>query len=40
MEKKCDQQFQIVFEAIKQLIDEEGKPKKIHPVKFKFAAGA
>ncbi len=40
MEKKYDQQFQIVFEAIIQLIDEEGKPKKIHPVKFKFAAGA
>jgi len=39
MGKKYDQQFQIVFEAIKQLIDEEGKPKKIHPVKFKFAAG-
>ena len=28
MEKKYDQQFQVVFEAIKQLIDEEGKPKK------------
>jgi len=40
MEKKYDQQFQVVFEAIKQLIDEESKPKKIHPVKCKFAAGA
>ncbi len=28
MEKKYDQQFQVVFEAIKQLIDEEGIPKK------------
>ncbi len=28
MEKKYDQQFQVVFEAIKQLIDEESKPKK------------
>ena len=40
MEKKYDQQFQVVFEAIKQLIDEESKPKKIYPVKFKFAASA
>ncbi|MFH1076837.1 MAG: ORF6N domain-containing protein [Pseudomonadota bacterium] len=28
MEKKYDQQFQIVFEAIKQLLSEENKPKK------------
>ncbi len=28
MEKKYNQQFQVVFEAIKQLIDEESKPKK------------
>jgi hypothetical protein len=28
MEKKYDQQFQVVFEAIKQLLTEEGKPKK------------
>ena len=28
MEKKYDQQFQIVFEAIKQLLSEEDKPKK------------
>ncbi len=28
MEKKYDQQFQIVFEAIKQLIDEDKKPKR------------
>ena len=28
MEKKYDQQFQVVFEAIKQLINEESKPKK------------
>ena len=28
MEKKYDEQFQIVFEAIKQLLSEEDKPKK------------
>ena len=28
MEKKYDQQFQIVFEAIKQLIEEDEKPRK------------
>ena len=28
-----DKQFQIVFEAIKQLLSEEDKPKKIYPVK-------
>ena len=28
MEKKYDQQFQVVFEAIKQLLTEEDKPKK------------
>ena len=28
MEKKYDRQFQVVFEAIKQLIDTEAKPKK------------
>ena len=38
MEKKYDQQFQIVFEAIKQLIDENEKPKrKIGYVKEKKA---
>ena len=37
MEKKYDQQFQIVFEAIKQLLSEEDKPKKIYPVKSIFA---
>lgn len=28
MEKKYDQQFQIVFEAIKQLLETESKPTK------------
>jgi len=28
MEKKYDEQFQIVFEAIKQLIETDEKPKK------------
>jgi len=28
MEEKYDQQFQVIFEAIKQLLSEEGKPKK------------
>ena len=34
MERKYDEQFRIIFEAIKQLIDTESKPKKkIYPVK-------
>ena len=33
MEKNYDEQFRIVFEAIKQLLAEEDKPKKIYPVK-------
>jgi len=28
MEKKYDQQFQIVFKAIKQLLETESKPRK------------
>ena len=28
MEKKYDQQFQVVFEAIKQLLETDEKPKK------------
>lgn len=28
MEKKYDEQFQVVFDAIKQLIVEENKPRK------------
>jgi len=28
MEKKYDENFQIIFEAIKQLFDEEEKPKR------------
>jgi hypothetical protein len=38
MEKKYDENFQIVFEAIKQLLDEEEKPKvKIGYIKEKKA---
>jgi hypothetical protein len=33
MEKKYDEHFRIVFEAIKQLIETDEKPKKIYPVK-------
>lgn len=40
MEKRYDEQFQIVFEAIKQLLSEEDKPKKIYPVKPVFAISA
>jgi ribosomal protein S17E len=40
MEKKYDEQFQIVFEAIKQLLTEEDKPKKIYPVKPIFGMHA
>ncbi len=36
MEEKYDQQFQIVFEAIKQLLETDAKPKKIYPVKSTF----
>jgi hypothetical protein len=36
MVKKYDEQFQIVFEAIKQLLSEEDKPKKIYPVKSRW----
>jgi hypothetical protein len=28
MEREYDKQFQIVFEAIKQLLEEDGKPKR------------
>ena len=37
MEKKYDQQFKIVFDAIKQLMEAEETSKKIYPVKFIFA---
>ena len=37
MKKKYDQQFQIVFDAIKQLLETEETPKKIYPVKFIFS---
>jgi len=36
MEKRCDENFQILFEAIKQLIDDEESPKpKIGYIKEK-----
>ena len=39
MERKYDSQFKVVFEALKQLIETESKPKKkIYPVKFRAAA--
>jgi len=38
MEKKYDENFRIVFEAIKQLIETDTRPKKIYPVKFMVAA--
>ncbi|MHC4281317.1 MAG: ORF6N domain-containing protein [Planctomycetota bacterium] len=38
LEKKYDEQFKVVFDAIKQLIDTEAKPKKkIYPVKLRYA---
>jgi len=37
MEKKYDNNFRIVFEAIKQLIETDSMPKKIYPVKFMAA---
>ena len=39
MEKKYDRQFQVVFEAIKQLMEESEKPKRrIYPVELKLAS--
>jgi hypothetical protein len=38
IEKKYDRQFKIVFDVIKQLIDEGSEPKKIYPVKSIFSA--
>jgi hypothetical protein len=40
IEKKYDGQFKVVFDVIKQLLDEEDKPKKIYPVKSIFSACA
>jgi len=37
METKYDEQFQIVFEAIKQLLSEDDEPNKIYPVQFASA---
>ncbi|MFC1828992.1 ORF6N domain-containing protein [Thermodesulfobacteriota bacterium] len=36
MEKKYDQQFQVVFEAIKQLLSEDDKPEKIEALTWMF----
>ncbi len=39
IERKYDRHFKVVFDAIKQLIATETKPKKkIYPVKLKYAA--
>ena len=38
MERKYDRQFQVVFEAIKQLIDTEDKPKRKIGFEVKEAA--
>jgi len=40
MEKKYDQQFQVIFEAIKQLLETEAKPKIGFTVKEKAAGYA
>ena len=41
MEKKYDRQFKVVFDAIKQLIDIENKPReKIYPVKSTWGTNA
>ena len=37
LEKKYDDQFKIVFEAIAELMAPPEKPKRIHPVKRRFA---
>jgi len=38
MEKRYDENFKIVFEAIRQLIETDTRAKKIYPVKFMAAA--
>ncbi len=38
LEKKYDEQFKIVFDAIRALMTPPEKPRKIYPVKFTFAA--
>ncbi len=38
LEKKYDEQFKIVFDAIRALMTPPEKPRKIYPVKFAFAA--
>jgi len=35
MERKNDENFKIVFKAIKQMLETDEKPKKIYPVKSK-----
>jgi len=39
-EQVTEERFQIVFETLDKLLQIEDKPKKIYPVKFKFAASA
>jgi len=38
MEKKYDENFKIVFKAIKQMLETDEKPKKIYPVKSKCSS--
>jgi hypothetical protein len=38
MENKYDEQFKVVFDAIRALMSPPEKPRKIYPVKFAFAA--
>ena len=40
MEKKYDENFKIVFQAIKQMLETDEKPKKIYPVKSKCTSYA
>ncbi len=35
MEKKYDENFKIVFKAIKQMLETDEKPNKIYPVQSK-----
>jgi hypothetical protein len=38
LEKKYDEQFKIVFDAIRELMTPPAKPRRIYPVKFRLAS--
>ena len=38
LEKKYDEQFKVVFDAIRELMTPPEKPRRIYPAKFRFAS--